>query len=87
MNVLTGSIRLISDISFWINESEGTTTSINSTNGYILGDSQNHNLTVLDGNGMTIEGVNIKNYDTPTQTSVGLFSEIYYSIIKNANII
>lgn len=84
-NVLTGHFRLISDISFHSDENEST-IAINSSKGYILGDSKNHNITVFDGNGMTISEVNIKNTDNKDYSSVGMFSEIYYSIVKNLNV-
>lgn len=84
-NVLAGHFRLISDISFRSDESEST-IAINSSKGYILGDSKNHNITVFDGNGMTISEVNIKNTDNRDYSSVGMFSEIYYSIVKNLNV-
>lgn len=78
-----GYIRFIDDISF--ENENGTNTNIPTREEYTLGDKGNNNLTVIDGNGMTIKGVVI-NYTKEDKGSIGLFSEIYYAVIKELNI-
>lgn len=85
-NVIAGSIRLINNIDFVIDSSAGTTATVNTTNGYDLGDKLNSTMTVFDGNGMTISGVDIKNYETQELSSLGLFSNIYNAVIKSLNV-
>ena len=85
-NVIAGSIRLVNNINFVIDQSSNTTATVNTTNGYDLGDKFNSTLTVFDGNGMTISGVDIKNYETQELSSLGLFSNIYNVVVKSLNV-
>ena len=84
-NKFNGYIRFIDDISFELAGEEATSV-INTTLGYALGDSENRNLTVVDGNGMSISGVDTRNNEVEKLDSLGLFNDIYYSIVKSLNI-
>lgn len=83
-NVISGSIRLINDIDFA--KDDGTTETVNTTQGYDLGDLKNNTITVFDGNGMTISSVDIKNYETAELKTLGLFGNIYNTIVKSLNV-
>lgn len=83
-NGFTGNARLINDIDFTSTEED--TVTINTTLGFTLGDKNNQTLTVFDGNGLTISGVDTKNNEVLEQNSLGLFNDVVYSIIKNIKI-
>lgn len=83
-NVIAGSIRLINDIDF--DKGDGTTETVNTTQGYDLGDVKNSTITVFDGNGMTISNVDIKNYEQAELESLGLFGNIYNAVVKSLNV-
>lgn len=77
-----GHVRFVNDISF----KEGETyINIDTRSNYVLGDTNNNSLTVIDGNGMTVSDV-IINYANDDAGNLGLFSEVYYSVIKGLNI-
>ena len=80
---LVGYVRFIDNIKF--KDENGNYESINTRSNYILGDKDNKEFTVIDGNGMTISGVSI-NYGDESVVSVGLFSKIYNTVIKSVNI-
>lgn len=75
---LTGYVRFIDDISF-VNNNEYI--DIDTRSNYILGDKNERTLTVIDGNGMTISGI-IINYSEDEKGNLGLFSDVYSSVIK-----
>lgn len=83
-NSFAGHIRFIQDISFKLTNDEIAT--INTTLGFTLGDKTKKTLTVVDGNGMTISGVYTRNNENEEQSSLGLFNNVSYSIIKNLNV-
>ena len=87
VKVKSGYFRLINNIDF------GSTINIETKSNFVLGDRGDNqgslrNLTVFDGNGMTISGVSISYSDSidSAVNSIGLFSEVYYAIIKGLNV-
>lgn len=76
-----GYIRLIDDVSFVKN---GNSINIPTRTNYVLGDKNQNNITILDGNGMSLSGVVVN--QTDDDVSIGLFSEVYYAVIKGVNI-
>lgn len=78
----TGYVRFIDNISFMI---DGEYINIDTRSNYVLGDRNSNTFTLIDGNGMTISNV-IINYADEDSGSLGLFSEVHYSVIKGLNI-
>lgn len=78
----TGYTRFIDNISFRV---DGEYVNIDTRSNYVLGDRNNNTFTLIDGNGMTISNVVI-NYADEDSGNLGLFSEVYYSVIKALNI-
>ncbi|MBO5910516.1 MAG: hypothetical protein J6Q15_03300, partial [Clostridia bacterium] len=78
----TGYVRFVDNISFMVDKEY---VNIDTRSNYILGDKYNNTFTLIDGNGMTISDV-IINYANDDQGNLGLFSEVYYSVIKGLNI-
>lgn len=79
----SGYIRFVDNITF--KNADETNMNIPTRYDYILGDKDGKALTVVDGNGMTIQGV-VVNYTEKDEGSIGLFSEIHYSVVKGLNV-
>lgn len=76
-----GYVRFIDNISF---EANGNNIDIPTRANYILGDKDKNNITILDGNGMSIGGVLVNRAND--NGSIGLFSEVHYAVVKGLNI-
>lgn len=79
---ISGYVRFIDNISF---VSEDEYINIDTRSKYMLGDQNNNTFTLIDGNGMTISDVVI-NYTEDETGNLGLFSEVYNTVIKGLNI-
>ncbi|MBO5910279.1 MAG: hypothetical protein J6Q15_02095, partial [Clostridia bacterium] len=84
---ITGYVRFVDDISFSV---EDDYINVDTRSQYMLGDKNDDNkrepaFTLIDGNGMTISDVVI-NYTEDETGNLGLFSEVYNSVIKGLTI-
>lgn len=79
----SGYIRFIDEVDFA--DENDSYIDIPTRSSFVLGDKDENNLTVIDGNGMTIKNVLVNRTESDAG-SIGLFSEAYYSIMKGLNI-
>lgn len=75
-----GYVRFINNIDFGEDA-----TSIKTRVRFTLGDKSSQSVTSIEGNGMTISGIYL-DVNNSTEDTIGLFSEIYNSYIKNLNL-
>ena len=80
---LSGYIRFIDNIDF-AGENDSY-MDISTRSNFVLGDKNENNLTVIDGNGVTIQNVLVNRTESDAG-SIGLFAEAYYAVMKALNI-